>query len=115
MLLRPYCKIFCYVTRWLLPNGPSHRPISSDPPPTWSISPWSDAISTLGDPPLLISALYYDTYRTGEPDEAFQLYNPLETAVDLEAWQVSDRSRTASFPAGINLDAEQNSGAPGRP
>ena len=38
-----------------------------------------------GPAPLLLSALYYDTYRSGEPDEAFQLYNPLETPVDLEA------------------------------
>ena len=30
-----------------------------------------------GEPPLLVSALYYDTYITGEPDEAFQIYNPL--------------------------------------
>ena len=54
--------------------------------------------------PVVRFLLRYCT-RSGEPDEAFQLYNPLETPVDLEAWQVSDRSRTVRFPAGINLDA----------
>ena len=42
----------------------------------------------IGDPPLLISALYYDTYITGEPDEAFQVYNPFPAPVSLAGWKV---------------------------
>ena len=56
-----------------------------------------------GDPPLLISALYYDTYITGEPDEAFQIYNPLPIAVPLAGWKVTSGTRTVTFPAGMTL------------
>ena len=58
----------------------------------------------IGDPPLLISALYYDTYISGEPDEAFQIYNPLPAAVSLAGWQVTAGTRTVTFPAGITLN-----------
>jgi len=54
---------------------------------------------------LVISALYYDTYRTNEPDEAFQIYNPLAIPVSLAGWRVSDRQRTVSFGADVRLDA----------
>lgn len=53
--------------------------------------------------PLLISALFYDTYLTGEPDEAFQLYNPLDDPLDLAGWQVTVGARTVVFPAGMSL------------
>jgi phosphatidylserine/phosphatidylglycerophosphate/cardiolipin synthase-like enzyme len=56
-------------------------------------------------PPLLISALYYDTYITGEPDEAFQLYNPLAWPVSLDGWRVSSGTRTVMFPPGLALAA----------
>lgn len=58
-----------------------------------------------GPPPLLLSALYYDTFRTGEPDEAFEIYNPLNWPISLEGWQVSDGRRTVSFPAGLSAGA----------
>ena len=58
-----------------------------------------------GDPPLLISALYYDTYITDEPDEAFQIYNPLPSAVSLAGWKVTAGTRTVTFPPGITLNA----------
>ncbi len=54
-------------------------------------------------PSIQISALYYDTYLTGEPDEAFQLYNPLARPVSLVGWQVTAGSRTVVFPAGMEL------------
>jgi hypothetical protein len=57
-----------------------------------------------GDAPLLISALYYDTYTAGEPDEAFQIYNPLPFAVSLAGWKVTTGTRTVTFPAGIMLN-----------
>ncbi len=56
-----------------------------------------------GDPPLLISALFYDTYIAGEPDEAFQIYNPLPSDVSLAGWKVTTGSRTVTFPPGITL------------
>ena len=56
-----------------------------------------------GPPPLLIFALYYDTYIANEPDEAFQVYNPLSIAVPLAGWRVTSGSRTVTFPAGITL------------
>jgi cardiolipin synthase A/B len=55
--------------------------------------------------PLLISALYFDPYASGEPDEAFQVYNRLATAVSLAGWRVSAGSRTVTFPAGLDLGA----------
>jgi hypothetical protein len=39
---------------------------------------------------ILITAIYYDTYLTGEPDEAFRLMNVSGTAVDLTDWTVTD-------------------------
>ena len=60
-----------------------------------------------GEPPLLISALYYDTYITGEPDEAFQIYNPLPSTVSLAGWKVTAGTRTVTFPPGITLNAQR--------
>ena len=55
--------------------------------------------------PLLMSALYYDTYLSGEADEAFQVYNPWNWATTLEGWRVSDGRRTTTFPASVSLPA----------
>ncbi len=55
--------------------------------------------------PVLISALYYDTYLTGEPDEAFQLYNPLNAPVSLAGWRVTVGARTLTFPTDMTLDS----------
>ena len=91
----------------LLVGGPAMSSAQGEPPLTpRAYLPLIARNYRSGPAPLLLSALYYDTYRSGEPDEAFQLYNPLETPVNLEAWQVSDRSRTVSFPAGVTLDAQ---------
>jgi hypothetical protein len=56
-----------------------------------------------GTPPLLISALYYDTYVSGEPDEGFQIYNPLASTVSLAGWTVRSGNRTVTFPVGFTL------------
>lgn len=53
----------------------------------------------------LISALYYDTYRTSEPDEAFQLYNPLNEPFRLAGWQVKAGTRAVTFPEGVQIAA----------
>lgn len=58
-----------------------------------------------GPSSLLISALYYDTYRTGEPDEAFQLYNPFSAPISLAGWQVKAGTRAVTFPEGIEIEA----------
>ena len=39
---------------------------------------------------ILISAVYYDTYLSGEPDESFRLTNVSASAVDLTNWTVTD-------------------------
>ena len=39
---------------------------------------------------VLVSAVYYDTYPTDEPDESFRLINVSASAVDLTNWTVSD-------------------------
>ena len=39
---------------------------------------------------ILITAVFYDTYLTGEPDEAFRLLNVSGSAVDLTDWTVTD-------------------------
>jgi cardiolipin synthase A/B len=57
-----------------------------------------------GETPLLISALHYDTYVSGEPDEAFQIYNPLPALVPLAGWKVTSGTRTVVFPQGITLN-----------
>jgi len=55
--------------------------------------------------PLLVSALYYDTYLSGEADEAVQVYNPWNWATTLEGWRVSDGRRTMTFPASVSIPA----------
>jgi cardiolipin synthase len=57
-------------------------------------------------PPPLISALYYDTYVSGEPDEAFQIYNPATAPLRLEGWRLTDGVRSMSFPEGLSLPAQ---------
>ena len=51
----------------------------------WSL-PAADSASTS----VLITAVYYDTYLAGEPDEAFRLMNVSGAAVDLTSWTVTD-------------------------
>jgi cardiolipin synthase len=51
----------------------------------WEVAPARSASSSL-----LIAAVYYDTYLTDEPDEAFRLMNVGGTAMDLAGWTVTD-------------------------
>lgn len=39
---------------------------------------------------ILINAVYYDTYLSGEPDEAFQLINVSASSIDLTNWTITD-------------------------
>jgi cardiolipin synthase A/B len=54
---------------------------------------------------LLIAALHYDGIITGEPDEAFQVYNPNDSAVLLNGWHIRSGTRTSTFPPNMSLAA----------
>lgn len=54
---------------------------------------------------LLIAALHYDGIITGEPDEAFQIYNPNDSPVLLNDWQIRSGTRTSTFPSNMSLAA----------
>jgi Lamin Tail Domain len=46
---------------------------------------------------ILITAVYYDTYLTGEPDEAFRLMNISGSPVNLTNWTVTDGEGTITL------------------
>lgn len=80
------------------------------PTPTVTLTPTATQTFTLTPSPtatntsapaagVLIYALYYDTYTTGEPEEAFALINLGGSAVQLSGWQVTDGEGTVTFPA----------------
>ena len=46
---------------------------------------------------VLINAVYYDAYLTGEPDEAFQLINVSADLIDLTNWTVTDNEATITL------------------
>jgi hypothetical protein len=56
---------------------------------------------------ILITAFYYDTYLTGEPDEALRLMNVIGSGVDLTNWTVTDGEGTltlqGTLPAGASI------------
>jgi cardiolipin synthase A/B len=87
----------------LLPGNP-WRPSGTDGPPVIYL-PLVDRGFTGGPTLPLISALYYDTYLSGEPDEAFQIYNPASAPVSLEGWRLSDGAHSMAFPEGLQLPA----------
>jgi phosphatidylserine/phosphatidylglycerophosphate/cardiolipin synthase-like enzyme len=59
--------------------------------------------ATRNTSPVLISAVYFDTYVSGEPDEAVQLWNVSAGRVDLSGWQITDNEATVIFPPGTGL------------
>ena len=77
---------------------PTKTPVpTSTSTPTFLPSPTSTASQ---DPAsLLIYALYYDTYTSNEPEEAFELINLDSSAVDLSGWQATDGEGTVTFPS----------------
>jgi cardiolipin synthase len=52
---------------------------------------------------VLITAVYYDTYLTGEPDEAFRLMNIGGVVVDLTDWTVSDGEGTITLEGTLGV------------
>ena len=102
MLLKLTTNILLCVLLVIFPTAPATNHLEDPPKPVYL--PLVGRNFYTGDPPLLISALYYDTYITGEPDEAFQIYNPLPSAVSLAGWKVTAGTRTVTFPPGITLN-----------
>ena len=75
-----------------------NRPVYASSPAPGSMS--NSAISNVPAPTdVIIYALYYDTYLTNEPDEAFSLINMGSGAVDLSGWKATDGEGTVTFPA----------------
>ncbi len=64
---------------------------------------WLPLISSPAAKNVLLSAVFYDGFISGEGDEALQLFNPNDFAVPLEAWQLSSGSRTTAFTGGLSL------------
>jgi cardiolipin synthase len=69
----------------------------------------NDRVTTLvGSEPvtplILIEALYYDTYESGQPDEAVRVMNVSTVTADLGGWDLNDGSSSvATFPPGTTL------------
>ena len=101
-MLRKLAVLFLLLLATVSPTSAETQP--PDPPHTVYL-PLVGRNFYTGEPPLLIAALYYDTYITGEPDEAFQIYNPLPVTVSLAGWKVTAGTRTVTFPPGITLNA----------
>jgi phosphatidylserine/phosphatidylglycerophosphate/cardiolipin synthase-like enzyme len=60
--------------------------------------------SKASDSPILIDAVYYDTYETNQPDEAVRIINVSGTAVDIGNWQLNDgASSFAVLPGSVTL------------
>jgi phosphatidylserine/phosphatidylglycerophosphate/cardiolipin synthase-like enzyme len=77
------------------------------PSPTGTSVPTATAVSA-STTQVLIYAIFYDPYTTGEPEEAFALINLGGTAVNLTGWKATDGEGTVvfpsySFPAGARL------------
>jgi cardiolipin synthase len=68
------------------------------PPPAASYLPLVVAAQQSSRADVLISAIYYDTYLTNEPDEAIQLWNLGASPRSLQGWRLSDGSRTTTLP-----------------
>jgi uncharacterized repeat protein (TIGR01451 family) len=58
---------------------------------------WSTEIRV--QPQVLINAVYYDGYQTGDTDEAVQLVNVGATPISLAGWQLADGATSALLPA----------------
>lgn len=78
---------------------PTATPTATLPPPTPTPSPTATDTSPPANGQVLIYALYYDPYLSGEPDEAFELINMGNQAVNLSGWQVTDGEGTVTFPS----------------
>lgn len=71
------------------PNAPWHNP------------PGGPAV-------VLIDALLFDGYETGDRDEALRLFNAGHSPADLAGWSLSDGVSTVTFPPGAILPPDQS-------
>jgi phosphatidylserine/phosphatidylglycerophosphate/cardiolipin synthase-like enzyme len=72
-------------------NGTPRQPNSA-----WQNPPGAPAV-------ILIDALLFDGYETGDSDEAIRLYNAGAASADLAGWSLSDNVSTISLPSGAIL------------
>ena len=63
---------------------------------------------------VLITAVYYDTYLTNEPDEAFRLTNVSDSSVDLNGWGITDEEGTVARDATGTPTPVNPSGSPAK-
>lgn len=55
---------------------------------------------------VLISAVYFDTVTTNEPEEAVRLHNPTAAAADISGWKLcNDNGACTTLPTGTSLGA----------
>jgi cardiolipin synthase len=66
----------------------------------------ADQLGQPGEYAVLITAIYYDTCLTNEPDEAFRLMNVSASPVDLTGWTATDEEGTVTLAG--TLDAGQS-------
>lgn len=67
------------------------------------------AVSATSNTHVLITAVYYDTKVTNEPDEAIRLHNPTGAAISINSWKVCNTSNTcATFPSSASIGAGQS-------
>lgn len=72
---------------------------AADPPPPTTTHTIFLPMAGIDRPAVRIAALYYDSETTGEPDEAFRLWNVSSQPVNLAGYQVGDGAHTVTFPA----------------
>ncbi len=64
--------------------------------------------SQAGTPsPVLIEAVYYDGYESGDPDEAVRLINISNNPVDISEWQLTDNTSTATLTQSVTIPAQE--------
>ena len=69
-----------------------------------TLSPYPGA--SAANTSVLITAVYFDTVTTGEPEEAVRLHNPTSSSVDISSWKVcNDNAACTTFPSGTALGA----------
>jgi hypothetical protein len=57
----------------------------------------TQSLVVLSSSTVLITAVYYDTYLTNDPDEAFRLMNVSASTIDLTDWTVTDGEGTVTL------------------
>lgn len=52
---------------------------------------------------VVITAVYYDTYMSYEPEEFVRIHNPTNSLVNLSGWSITDLVETISFTSGASI------------